>query len=180
MRRRKALEVVPGDTPSGLGLETIMDRGLAARFGVPYVHLAVFAIDLDRINAEAGDDDVWPTGWEVFLTELYLLDRFDPANDEHRELVADTCSTVMDAGQALGAQIPFAVWDAVARRAWPRDLERLFRSWKKKPEALARALADLHADPDAPRRLAERALALSLDPSLAAPTREALEALARA
>jgi hypothetical protein len=158
-----------------------MDRALVARFGVPFVHLAVFAIDVDRINAEHGDDDAFPTGFEVFLTERYLLDRFDPAADpEARELVVETCEHVIESGQALGAQIPFAVHAAVERGAWPSDLASVFRGWKKKPTDLLRAVESLHGDPGAAARLAAACLAVPVDPPLAAPTREALEALTRA
>lgn len=176
VRRRKPLSVVPAGAPEGLGLETIMDRGLAARFGVPYVHLAAFAIDVDRVNAEVSDDPSWPAGWEVFLTEQYLLDRFDPARPEDRELVTDTCEAVMEGGQALGAQLPFAVWDAVERGAWPDDLRVLFRGWKRRPRELARHLAALWSEADTQRRrLVEAALAVPLEPPLAPPTREELE-----
>ncbi len=174
MPRRKPLSVVSGE-PEGLGLETIMDRALAAQLGVPYVHLAAFAIDLDRINAEVGDAEGWPTGWEVFLTELYLRERFDPSRPDDRELVTETCAAVMEAGQALGAQLPFAVWDAVERGAWPEELRAIFRPWRRKPVQLARALDALFEDADAERqRLAAACLGVPLEPPLAPPTREAL------
>lgn len=180
MPKRRSLDVVGTEAPEGLGAETIMDRALAARFGVPYVHLAVFAIDVDRINAEHGDDDAFPTGFEVFLTERYLVDRFDPAVDaEARELVVETCEQVIESGQALGAQIPFAVYAAVTRGVWPAELSGVFRGWKKKPTELMRAVGTLHADPESAARLAKGCLSTAIDPPLAAPTREALEALAR-
>ena len=181
MPRPRSLDVIPPEAPDGLGAETIMDRALAARFGVPYVHLAVFAIDVDRINAEHGDDDAFPNGFEVFLTERYLVDRFDPAGDpDQRELVVETCESVIESGQALGAQIPFAVYAAVEHGAWPSDLASVFRGWKKKPAELLRSVAALHGDLDARARLAAACLAVPLDPPLAAPSREALEAMTRA
>ena len=179
MTKRRSLDVVSPDAPEGLGVETIMDRALAARFGVPYVHLAVFAIDVDRINAEHGDDDAFPAGFEVFLTELYLTARFDPVSDsDARELVVETCENVIESGQALGAQVPFAVYAAIERGTWPSELASVFRGWKKKPAELLRSVTALHDDPDAARRIATACLEAPLDPPLAGPTREALEALA--
>ena len=179
MSKRRSLDVLPSAPSEGLGAETIMDRALAARFGVPYVHLAVFAIDVDRINAEHGEDDTFPTAFEVFLTELYLIERFDPAADpEARELVVETCEHVIESGQALGAQIPFAVYAAVERGAWPGDLAGVFRGWKKKPTELVQSVRALHAEPEARARIAAACLSVPVDPPLAAPTREALEAIA--
>lgn len=180
MTRRKSLSVVSGDRPEGLGFETIMDRELAARFGVPYVHLAAFAIDVDRINAEVDDAPDWPLGWEVFLTEAYLLDRFDPAEDEHRELVADACAAAMDKREAFGAQLAFAVWDAVERGVFAEELRSLFRQWKRRPRELAAGLADLWQRAGELRpRLARACLEAPVEPPIAPPTRQALERMAQ-
>lgn len=179
MTRRRNLPVRGGAEPEGLGLTTIMDRALASRFGVPYVHLAVFAIDLDRINAEHGDAPGWPTGWEVFLTERYLLEHLTPDDPEQQELIEEVCLAVMEGGQALGAQLPFAVYDAVERGVWPERLRGPFRGWRHRPRQLLEALASLWetADREAPR-LAAACLEATVEPPLAPPTRQALEEMA--
>jgi hypothetical protein len=176
VRPRKPLSVLSPTAPEGLGVETIMDRTLAARFGVPYVHLAVFAIDLDRVNVEVAGREDWPTGWEVFLTEVHLLAHLDPADPEQRELIDEVCAGIIEGGQALGAQIPFAVFDAVERGAWPEDLRGLFRPWRGGPRGLVAQLAPLWEDPQGAReRLAGACLGVALDPPLAPPTVESLE-----
>ena len=53
--------------PSKLNLPTIMDRTLAQKHGAQYVHLVVFAIDIDRVYTETAP-----------LTEDDLLDPTDP------------------------------------------------------------------------------------------------------
>ena len=176
----------------GLGHPTVMDPALAMEHGVPYVHLVVFAIDVDRVRAaveeredQAADppESTWPFGWEVFLTEMYLLGALDPADPAHRAMLADTCALIHEMGPfeqpPFGAQIPFAVYDAVARGAWPGDLAgELLGFWKKPPKALVRQLAPLWEDPEADARdLALECLELDLTPPLAPPTRAALEAM---
>jgi hypothetical protein len=183
---RRSLGVV-GPEAEGIGVPTIMDRALAARHREKYVHLAVFAIDVDRVRdemeTEALDGD-WPFAWEVFLTERWLLDHVDPARDADRELVEDTCESVMQSslaheGQVFGAQIPFAVWDAIARGVWPSALKGVFDSWRHRPDRLVRTLARFWKSPDEEaRRLADRCLAVELDPPLAPPTLETLRELA--
>ena len=72
MKGKRALpSVAPEQT--ALGLPTIMDRELAAAHGVTYVHLAVFAIDVDRVYWLEPEHEGLPFGWEVFLTEQFLL-----------------------------------------------------------------------------------------------------------
>jgi hypothetical protein len=162
-----------------LGLPTIMDRALAARHGVAYVHLAAFAIDVDRVReAVEGYDDPRPFGWEVLLTEAYVVARFGAGD---ATIVEDAVLSVLDGEpDALGAQLPFAVWDAIERGELPRTLRDAFRSWRARPRELVRALGALWERGDAiVRELAESALAVELDPPLAPPTREALEAMAR-
>lgn len=168
----------------GLGVHNIMDPALAARHGVPYVHLAAFAIDVDRVLELAEDDDPRPFGWEVFLTEVYMLARLDPRREEHRALVEDVCLGLLetDPGDALlGAQLPFAVYDAVQRGVWPAELREIFRSWRGRGEKFVERLAPLWQEPDAlARALARGCLEADLSPPLAPPTREALEAIAAA
>ena len=95
-----------------LGAETIMDRTLAAQHGIPYVHLAAFAIDTDRVRevleADAGDDDdALPFGWEIFLTAHYVRTRFEASSEAHRVILEDAVISVLDAktkSAPLGAQ----------------------------------------------------------------------------
>jgi hypothetical protein len=162
-----------------LGLTTIMDRALAARYGTAYVHLAAFAIDVDRVREHVeGYDDPRPFGWEVLLTEHYLLERF---GDGDRALLEDVVLSILDGEpHALGGQLAFAVWDAIKRGALPDSLRIAFRSWRARPDELVKELAKLWVD--APRlvpQLAQGCLDVELDPPLAPPTREALEAMAR-
>lgn len=168
----------------GLGRPTIMDRALAARHGVPYVHAAVFAIDVDRIrDALDGPDDTLPFGWEVFLTARYLAWRCDPADDATRAMLEDAVQSVLELPPSdegvLGSQLPFAVWMLAARGYWPATIESWLKAWKKKPKELAKDLGPLFAEAEANERtLARAALAVTLDPPVAPPTREALEAMA--
>jgi hypothetical protein len=167
-----------------LGRSTIMARALAARHGVPYVHAAVFAIDVDRIrDALDGPDDTLPFGWEVFLTARYLAWRCDPEDDATRTMLEDAVQSVLELPPSdegvLGSQLPFAVWVLVARGDWPASVEAWLEAWKKKPKELAKELAPLFADAESNERtLARAALAVALDPPIAPPTREALESLA--
>lgn len=168
----------------GLGRPTIMDRALAARHGVPYVHAAVFAIDVDRVrDATESDDDPRPFAWEVFLTARYLAWRCDPSDEATRSMLEDAVSAVLELPPSeegvLGSQLPFAVWALVARGTWPRELESWFRVWKKKPRDLEKDLEPLFAGSgDEERALARFALSVELDPPLAPPTREALTSMA--
>lgn len=161
-----------------LGLPTIMDRALAAKHGAPYVHLAAFAIDVDRVReAVEGYGDPRPFGWEVLLTEAYLLARFGA---DAGALLEDAVLSILDGEpDALGGQLAFAVWDALERGELPAELRRAFASWRARPKELSRALGELW--PDAPRLVAELArgcLEAPLEPPLAPPTREALERMA--
>ncbi len=161
-----------------------MDRALAARHGVPYVHLAVFAIDVDRVReATESDDDPRPFAWEVFLTARYLAWRCDPKDETTRAMLEDATNAVLELRSSdegvLGSQLPFAIWTLVAQGGWPRELEGWFRAWKKKPRALEKELSALLADAAAQERaLARFVLSVELDPPLAPPTREALESMA--
>lgn len=185
---RKGLPQISKEA-EGLGRPTIMDRGLATRHGAPYVHLAVLAIDVDRVRDARDDlDDPLPFGWEVFLTEQYLLERFDPVADATaRALLEDTVLDVLERSVGeeheeglLGSQLPFAVWDAIARGVWPAELRGAFASWRARPKELVRELAPLWQDADANRRaLARACLDTPITPPLAPPTVEALERMAR-
>jgi hypothetical protein len=166
----------------GLGRPTIMDRALASRHGAAYVHLAVFAIDVDRVRDALEDvDDPLPFGWEVFLAEAYLIDRVDPADPEQRAMIEDVLLGILEGEPGepvLGSQLPFAAWDAIARGAWPDDLRKPFAGWKARPKQLVAELATLWPDAERHRReLARVCLETPMDPPLAPPTIEALEAM---
>lgn len=162
-----------------LGLPTIMDRALAARHGAPYVHLAAFAIDVDRVReAVEGYDDPRPFGWEVLLTEAYLLERF--AGEGATALLEDAVLSILDGEpDALGGQLAFAVWDAIERGELPVALRRAFASWRTRPKELVKELAKLwpRAHELVPE-LARDCLEAGIEPPLAPPTREALERMA--
>jgi hypothetical protein len=161
---------------TGLGAPTIMDRGLADQHGTAYVHLAVFAIDVDRVRAHCAgtDDGGLPFAWEVFLTEYYLLQRFDPRDLEQISLLEDACLSVLDEApgqQRLGEQLPFAVYDAVTRGVLPDTLASVFHHWRSKPKTLVKDLAGLWADADVQaRKLAQLCLQTPLEPPAAPPT----------
>lgn len=165
---------------SKLGLPTIMDPGLAAKHGAPYVHLAVFAIDVDRVR-EAEEGDPRPFGWEVFLTEVYLAAHFDPIRRPEEVLLFEdvVLSVIEGEPDAFGAQLVFAVWDGIERGVFPRRLRGAFDAWQARPKELVKDLAKLFADEATlTKQLAAGCLAIELDPPLAPPTIEALRALA--
>ncbi len=171
---------IAGDTR--LGQPTVMDRGLAAKYGTRYVHLTAFAIDVDRLRAhieeEADPESLWPFGWEVFLTEMYMLAVLDPAAREDYGLIEDVCVHIFELGpqqQALGAQIPFAVFDAVNRGAWPDSLLPLFVDWDRSANNLVQDLKPLweHAEDEA-ADLADACLRAPMQPPFAPPTKHAL------
>ena len=172
-----------GPELEGLGRPSIMDRHLASTHGVPYVHLAVFAIDVDRIREEVEDlDDPRPFGWEVFLTECYLLARFDPIRQPvQRVLIEDVVLGALEgARDALGSQIAFAVWGLVVRERFPQNLGEAFASWSARPDELVKELTPLFArEAETRRALAAGCLEVSLTPPCAPPTLEALRALKR-
>jgi hypothetical protein len=182
-----------------LGLPTIMDRALAARHGAPYVHLAVFAIDVDRVREAAeGPDDPRPFGWDVLLVQAYLEGLYGEAACDPRveaavldaavldaavledTVLEDTVLSILDgAPDALGAQLVFAVWDSVERGVLPNSLRSAFRGWRGRPKALAKQLAKLRSEGDARVAACARdCLEIALDPPLAPPTRQELERLA--
>lgn len=168
---------------ASLGLPTIMDRALAAEHGTPYVHLAVFAIDIDRVYWLDPERDDLPFGWEVFLTECYLLAHFDASTEQGRDLIERLINGLMEESPGeppLGGQLVFAVFDALVRGIYPNELTASFRGWRAAPGDLIDSLAHLFADvQSALRDLAEYCLDAELTPALSQPTRAALELMRR-
>jgi hypothetical protein len=175
---RRRLEQLP-EPRERLTLPTIMNSALAARYGVAYVRLAAFAIDVDRAYTELQDEARLPFGWEVFLTQAYLLAAVDPAAAEAHALLEETCLSILEQPpdeQGYGSQLLFAVHDAIERGLYPDTLAAPFRSWRSRPKQLHRALAALRADAGAQLpALARELLAVPLDPPLAPPSQKALE-----
>ena len=99
-----------------------MNAALAAKYGVAYVRLCAFAIDIDRAYAELEDDEApamaeLPFGWEVFLTEAYLLRALPAASDAELGMIEETCLSILEQApdeQGYGSQLLFAVYDAIA------------------------------------------------------------------
>jgi hypothetical protein len=178
MKRRTSL---PLATPnqSGLGLPTIMDRDLAAAHGSTYVYLAVFAIDIDRVYWLDPEDARLPFGWEVFLTEYYLLTWANAQGERSPEMLDAICTPLLEETPGeppLGGQLVFAVYDAVARGVLPEQLRSLFTSWRHAPRELLQTLHELHENSAATaKQLAAHCLAADLQPPLAAATRQSLE-----
>lgn len=181
---KKSLPTVR-DEALGLGEKTLMDPGLAARHGVPYVHLAAFAIDLDRAARVVDDQDdgggqsLFDFGWEVFLVEVHLLGLLDPTSEAHLDLLDDLVESVMEHEEApLGSVVIFAIRDAARRGELPARFEKASRTWKALPSKLVRSLDALfeHLAVEA-TDLAEAVLELPLVPPLAPPTKDALVAM---
>jgi hypothetical protein len=176
MKRKRLLPSVQSEQ-SGLGLPTIMDRDLAATHGVLYVHLAVFAIDIDRVYWQDPEDSSLPFGWEVFLTECFLLQHLHDEPGSH-ELLEALCVPLLEETPGeppLGGQIVFAIYDAVRSAQLPPALSKLFSTWQNPPRELLSALDELDATrAQALPVLAQHCLSAELTPPLAPPTREAL------
>jgi hypothetical protein len=181
MAKRLLPKLAEGD--ARLGLPTIMDRALAAEHGTPYVHLAAFAIDVDRVYWLDPERDDLPFGWEVFLTECYLLAHFDASTPQARDLIERLINGLMEESPGeppLGGQLVFAVFDALARGVLPNELTASFRGWRAAPLDLVDSLAQLFGDAQsALRDLAEYCLDAELTPALSPPTRAALELMRR-
>jgi hypothetical protein len=164
-----------------LELPTIMDRALAAAHGSAYVQLAAFAIDVDRVFVELEGEPELPFGWEVLLTECYLVARIDPHEAAQRVLLEDTCLAILEQPaeeQGYGSQLLFAVYDAIDRGLFPQALHAMFQSWRKKPRQLRKALDALwQTRAKVLAACAARCLATELEPELAPSTREVLEAM---
>jgi hypothetical protein len=156
-----------------------MDRALAAQHGREYVQLAAFAIDVDRVFVEEPAEDTLAFGWEVFVTEAYLVARLDPRDPAARMLLEDTCLAIMEQApdeQGYGSQLLFATYDAIERAVFPGALRAMFKSWHKKPKQLTKALTQLWRAPLAPlAACAQHCLLTSLDPMPAPPTKLALQ-----
>ncbi len=185
MAKSKRLNLIsPAD--SKLGRETIMDRALAQKHGAVYVHAAAFAIDVDRVLELTDDDDRFPFGWEVLLTDLYLSELFVLHGQSMEAVLEDTVLSVLelprpraDGRPALGAQVAFAVYCGVERGALPASLKSCFGVWKKPPLDLAEELSPLAGDLTLRARLCRHCLEVPLAPPLVQPVREALEAMLR-
>jgi len=184
MQKPRQLKVVaPKDTK--LGRPTIMERALAQRYGADYVHLAAFAIDIDRVH-QASEHEL-PFAWEVFLTELQLRRYVDTARSDPTPMFEEMCLAILElprpkAGQsaALGSQFAFAVYTALARGFVATSLGHCFASWRKPPVDLIDELNQLEKDSGLTARLVEHCLNAPLDPPLVPPVRDALTALAGA
>jgi hypothetical protein len=158
-----------------------MDRALAAEWGSPYVHLAAFAIDIDRAYGQSELSGL-PFGWEVWLTELQLLDAIGGLRPETQlGLLEGVCLGILAQApgeQALGSQLAFAVYDGLRRGALPSALSSAFDSWRKPPRQLLDALDELTRERARwAAKLAEHCLALELSPPLSELTRTALMAI---
>lgn len=180
---RKRLPLVgPADTK--LGRATIMDRALAQRYGAPYVHLAAFAIDVDRIRAAHENDPALPFAWEVALTEARIVRMLDEATSDPSVLLEDMCLSVMDQPRTAdgedpyGGQLPFALYTGWARGLLPERLESCFYSWRKPPTDLVKDVTRFSDTPGLLARVAAHCLTRPLNPPLVPPAREALEAFA--
>jgi len=173
---------VASQAKSGLGLPTIMDPLLAAQYGRPYVQLAAFAIDVDRVYAIDEDQPTLPFGWEVFLTECFLVARIAPKPGKPQPLLEDTCLSILEQEpeqQGYGSQLLFAVYDATERGLYPPSLKGLFRSWSTRPRLLQKALAEMWKTPAQAMAVgATRCLAEPLQPPLSPPSREVLTRMA--
>ena len=107
MTNQKRLKVV-GPSDAKLGRPTIIDRALAQRYGTPYVHLAVVAIDIDRVREIDREDGTLPFGWEVFLTERCVLRMVDAASTDPTPLLEDMVLSVMEQPRPAPGQLaPF-------------------------------------------------------------------------
>lgn len=169
------------EEPSSLGLPTIMDRALAAAHGATYVHLAVFSIDVDRlywVDLERAD---MPFGWEVFLTECYVLQHLDATDPTQRDLLEAVCLDIMDETPGeppLGGQLVFAIHDAVERQHLPPELRALFSRWPTQPNELRAGLDELWKSPTENLvKLTTQCLQTQLSPPLAPPTVKTLQAM---
>lgn len=161
---------------------TIMNTALAAKYGPPYVRMAAFAIDVDRVYTALEEEDVeLPFGWEVFLTECYVVGTFDALDETQRGLLEETCLSILEQPpdeQGYGSQLLFAVYDAVDRGFYPGTLAQLFRTWRR-PKQLEKGLSVLWSEADENQAvLAAHVLAVLIDPPVAPPTQKTLEQMA--
>lgn len=168
---------VASQAKTGLGMPTIMDPALAAKYGAPYVQLAAFAIDVDRIYALDEENPTLPFGWEVFLTECFLIGRIKPKAGKAQPLLEDACLSILEQEpdqQGYGSQLLFAVYDATEHGHYPQSLKGLFRSWSGRPRLLQKALTEMWKSPAATMaRCAAHCLAETLQPPLSPPSHAA-------
>ncbi len=170
-----------------------MDRALALKYGAPYIHMAAFAIDIDRVLQHAGERDPRPFAWEVFLTAAYLEHAASEHPDERsEEMLEEAALSILDRQPGdvpLGAQLAFAIYDLLRRGKLPEQFESVFRQWRVplKRGSKKRRIQTPDKDVDAlfkdhvanAAKLAASCLKEAIDPPLAPPTRKSLEALAR-
>jgi hypothetical protein len=182
--KNKRLKLVDPEA-TRLGRPTIMDRALAQRYGAPYVHLAAFAIDVDRVHRHTPESQALPFAWEVFLTELRIVRLLDEVTSDPTLMLEEVCLQIMDLpGRqpdpqgVLGAQLPFAVYTSVAHGHLPARLGHCFGAWKKPPTELIDAVARQFASEGLGARLAQHCLNAVLDPPLTPPVRSELAAIA--
>lgn len=179
-KKRPLPQAGPGKT--GLGEATIMDRDLAAQHGVPYVHLSVFAIDVDRVFMVTHEDSPQPMGWEVCLCLAYLLGRINTNDEPQTGMLEDTCLHILASppGEApLGSELTFAVYCGLQAGVLSPELRSAFRTWKAKPKQLQKVVDSFLAEPQGPlKSMAEHCLNAPLDPPLAPPTVSVLKEMA--
>jgi len=182
MNKRRQLKVVRGSGDQKLGRATIMDRALAQRYGTSYVHLAAFAIDVDRVRERESEE--LPFGWEVYLTETQLAHVMETAQRDPVPMLEEMCLGILEQprpkhGEAsvLGGQLPFAIYTGVGRGLLPARLGQCFASWAKPPVDLIADVEALSKQEGLLASLVEHCLDADVDPPLIAPVREALIAL---
>ncbi len=158
---------------------TLLNRGLAASLGSPYVHLVILAIDLDRLSDVV--DEV-PRAWEVFLLARYL-ERLPKGEAEGLALAtidhaAELAALGEDPCECLGAPLLLAFGDAAARGRLSTRLTASLAELGIDSRGLSKRMAPWHKQPhDLVRELAGRALTAPLTPPLAELSVRALEAL---
>jgi len=183
MDKRRQLKVVrPHDQK--LGRATIMDRALAQRYGSTYVHLAAFAIDVDRVREQEQEPSALPFAWEVYLTEAQLGVLVETARHDPTPMIEETCLGILEQPRSkregagpLGSQLPFAIYTAVARGILPARLGQCFASWTKPPVDLIEDVERLAKAEGMLARLVDHCLDARIEPPLIEPVRSALVAL---
>lgn len=166
---------------AGLGQRTIMNRTLAGQYGVDYVHLAAFAIDVDRVYERAPAEGQLPFGWEVFACARYVAARVHSATERGGGLLEDVVLQILaepPGEPQLGAVLAFAIHAGVERGTLPEALRHAFASWRASPRQLSRALDACFGDPGLLARVALHCLGTPMDPPLSPPTLEALQQMA--
>ncbi len=159
----------------GLGLATIMNRGLAEKYGVPYVHLAAFAIDVDRVCGAITDQNpLLPEAFEIYLALLWIEEFVQTSalsKSEVCEMLEEICVSIFEGNsEAYGTQITFALWVGCEQARLPLELVPLFSSWKKKPTEVLRYVTALGEIKNSRASIAKACLTVAVDPPLAPPT----------